>query len=490
MKHPDFLLELTPEEARSLGYAIVDRLLAYQARLSDLPVVRTKTPQELQSTLWEVLPTLPKDPIAVLDRVEKDIFSSTNHETHPRFFAFIPGPSNFVGALAEFLRTGYNIFAGSWLEGSAPAVAEQVTLDWICKLAGYPETASGTFLSGGSLANLSALVTARDALLQPRDYLRAIIYGSDQTHSSILRAMRILGFQKDQFHRMPSEAEFRLPVGALHDAIRRDRAAGKIPFCVIANAGTTNTGAIDPLSSLASICAEEKLWLHADGAYGASALFCERGRSLLRGLELADSFTVDPHKWLFQPFDCAVLLVRDRKTLRHAFHVREDEAEYLQDARGKGEEINLWDYSPELTRPFRALKLWMSLQIFGADAFAAAIDRTFYLAEFAEKQLRADSFWEVTTGAQIAVLTFRAVPDEWKTTSSGDVELKSKLDALNRAIAARMQMEGYALVLSTELRGQTVLRLCTINPRTTEEDISKTIAALRVAARSALAAFG
>ncbi len=490
MKLPDYLLELRPEEARSLGYAIVDRLLDYQARLSDLPVVRNKTPQELQSALWEALPTLPKDPIAVLDRVERDIFSSINHETHPRFFAFIPGPSNFVGALAEFLRTGYNIFAGSWLEGSAPAIVELVTLDWICKLAGYPETASGTFLSGGSLANLSALVTARDALLNPQDYLRAVIYGSDQTHSSILRAMRILGFEKEQFHRIPSDAEFHLPPEALRDAVRHDRAAGKIPFSVIANAGTTNTGAIDPLAALAGICAQEKLWLHADGAYGASALFCEQGQALLRGLELTDSFTLDPHKWLFQPFDCAVLLVRDRKTLRHAFHVREDEAEYLQDARGKGEEINLWDYSPELTRPFRALKLWMSLQVFGADAFAAAIDRTFYLAEFAENELRADTFWEITTAAQMAVVTFRALPTEWKVTAGGDAIIKNKVDALNRAIAARMQSEGFALVLSTELRGRTVLRLCTINPRTTEEDISKTIGALREAARRALAAFG
>lgn len=230
MKHPDYLLELEPEEARSIGYAIVDRLLAYQANLSQLPVVRNKTPQELQAALWETLPSLPKDPIAVLDRIEKDIFSSTNNETHPRFFAFIPGPSNFVGALAEFLRTGYNIFAGSWLEGSAPAIAELVTLDWICKLAGYPETAGGTFLSGGSLANLSALVTARDSLLQPQDYLRAVIYGSDQTHSSILRAMRILGFQKHQFHRLPSDADNRLPPAALHNAIQEDRSS-LLPHC-------------------------------------------------------------------------------------------------------------------------------------------------------------------------------------------------------------------------------------------------------------------
>lgn len=488
MKQPDSLLELTPEEARNFGYSIVDRLLAYQSRLADLPVVRNKTQKELRSSLWEALPTHPQDPIAVLDRVENEIFSSTNHETHPRFFAFIPGPSNFVGALAEFLRTGYNIFSGSWLEGAAPAIAELVTLDWIQRLAGYPESAGGTFLSGGSLANLSALVTARDALLQPRVFLDAVVYGSDQTHSSITRAMRILGFQKEQLRRIASDGQFRLPPDALRLAIQKDRAAGKVPFCVIANAGTTNTGAIDPLSALADICAQEKLWLHADGAYGAAALFSARGRKLLAGLERADSFTLDPHKWLFQPFDCAVLLVRERQALRHAFHVREDEAEYLQDARGKKEEeINLWDYSPELTRPFRALKLWMSLQVFGADAFEAAIDRTFELAEYAEKQLCTDSLWEVTTPAQMAVVTFRAV---LMNTGMDNETTKIQMDALNREVAARMQAEGFALVLSTELRGQTVLRLCTINPRTTEDDIARTVSALAKHARSASATFG
>jgi aromatic-L-amino-acid decarboxylase len=259
-------------------------------------------------------------------------------------------------------------------------------------------------------------------------------------------------------------------------AIREDRVAVLAPFCVIANAGTTNTGAIDPMAELADVCAEEKVWLHADGAYGAAALFCARGRELLRGIERADSFTLDPHKWLFQPFDCALLMVRNRATLRHAFHVREDEAEYLQDARAGDEEVNLWDYSPELTRPFRALKLWMSLQVFGADAFAAALERTFYLAEYAEKQLRARGNWEITSSAQMAVVTFRYVP-------KGHADGSAEIDALNRTIAARMQEQGFALVLTTELRGQTVLRLCTINPRTTEEDIAKTVEALDEHAR-------
>jgi glutamate/tyrosine decarboxylase-like PLP-dependent enzyme len=318
-------------------------------------------------------------------------------------------------------------------------------------------------------------VTARDALLKPEEFSRAVVYGSDQTHSSLLRAMRILGWQKQQFRRLESDAAFRVRPQDVQQAIHADRAAGLTPFCVIANAGTTNTGAIDPMAKLADVSAEEKVWLHADGAYGAAALFCERGRKLLSGIERVDSFTLDPHKWLFQPFDCALLMVKNRATLRHAFHVRDDEAEYLQDARAGEEEVNLWDYSPELTRPFRALKLWMSLQVFGADAFAAALERTFYQAEYAENQLKSRNNWEITSAAQMAVVTFRHVPQGWQ---DGSSESARRIDALNRETAARMQEQGFALVLTTELRGQTVLRLCTINPRTTEEDIAKTVEAL------------
>ena len=480
MKRIDASLQLSPAKARDLGHALVDHLVEYQARVASLPVVKVESAAALRAALWEDLPARGNDPLAVLERIQKSVLSSTNHETHPRFFAFVPGPSNLVGAYADFLRTGYNIFAGSWLEGSGPAMVELVTLDWIRKLAGYPETAGGIFLSGGSLANLSALVTARDALLKPEEFSRAVVYGSDQTHSSLLRAMRILGWQRNQFRRLESDAAFRVQPEEMRRVIREDRAAGLAPFCVIANAGTTNTGAIDPMAALADVCAQEKVWLHADGAYGAAALFCERGRKLLRGIERADSFTLDPHKWLFQPFDCALLMARNRATLRHAFHVREDEAEYLQDARAGEEEVNLWDYSPELTRPFRALKLWMSLQVFGADAFAVALDRTFYLAEYAEKELRARGNWEITSSAQMAVVTFRYVP---KGQTNGSPERARRIDALNRAIAARMQEQGFALVLTTELRGQTVLRLCTINPRTTENDLSKTVAALDENAR-------
>jgi glutamate/tyrosine decarboxylase-like PLP-dependent enzyme len=435
MKNSDSWLELSQERARELGYALVEHLLEYQVKLPTLPVVKVESTAALRAAIWEELPAQGSDPLAVLERIKKSVLSSTNHETHPRFFAFVPGQSNLVGAYADFLRTGYNIFAGSWLEGSGPAMVELVTLDWIRRLAGYPDGAGGIFLSGGSLANLSALITARDALLKPEEFSRAVVYGSDQTHSSLLRAMRILGWQKRQFRKLASDSAFRVRPEEVRGAIREDRAAGLAPFCVIANAGTTNTGAIDPITELADVCAGEKVWLHVDGAYGAGALFCARGRELLSGIERAHSFTLDPHKWLFQPFDCALLMVRNRATLRHAFHVREDEAEYLRDARAGEEEVNLWDYSPELTRSFRALKLWMSLQVFGANAFAAALDRTFYLAEYAEKQLRARRNWEITSSAQMAVVTFRCIPQGH---AEGSVESARRIDALNRAIAARI----------------------------------------------------
>jgi aromatic-L-amino-acid/L-tryptophan decarboxylase len=474
MKSPEYLLEFEKEEARRLGYEIVDRLVAYQERLTELPVVRLGQASQLDSALREALPVGPKDPISILNRIESEIVSITNHETHPRFFAFIPGPSNFAAVLAEFLRTGYNFFAGSWLEGSGPAIVELTTLNWFRQLAGYPETARGTFLSGGSLANLSALVTARDHLLKREEYSRAVFYGSDQTHSSIHRALRILGFGSDQFRRLPSDENFRMKLDELEDCVARDRRTGLIPFCVIANAGTTNTGAIDPLTEMAEFCTREKLWLHADGAFGAAVIFSTKGRKLLSGLEGTNSFSLDPHKWLFQPFDCAILMVRDGIHLRRAFHVRDDEAEYLQDARNDESDINLWDYSPELTRPFRALKVWMTLQMFGAKAVEAAIDRTFELAEIAEREIRKLPDWEIVTAAQMAVLTFRYAPTSLRGGNHG-----ARLDALNRAIASRMQKEAFALVLTTELRGKTVLRMCTINPRTTVEDLEGTVAALQ-----------
>ncbi len=262
---------------------------------------------------------------------------------------------------------------------------------------------------------------------------------------------------------LPSDGAFRLPVEALREAVAADRAAGRRPFCVVANAGTTNTGAVDPLAGLVGLCREEELWLHVDGAFGAPAVLTEEGKRQLEGLGEVDSLSLDPHKWLFQSFETGCVLVREKHLLRDTFQIM---PEYLRDTHGAQEEINFGNYGVQLTRSFRALKLWMSLKTFGLDAFRDAIARGIRLAEVAGDELRRSPHWEVVTPATLGVVTFRYHPE--------GVE-PEEVDALQGRIVAEMLEDGYAMVTSTVLRGRPALRLCTINPRTPEEEVRETV---------------
>jgi glutamate/tyrosine decarboxylase-like PLP-dependent enzyme len=302
---------------------------------------------------------------------------------------------------------------------------------------------------------MTALVAARHAMLEDR-VEGATIYCSDQTHSSVERALRGIGFQPQQIRHIPSDDQWRLPMDALASIIAADRGAGLRPFCVIANAGTTNTGAVDPLPELARICEAEGMWLHADGAYGAAAILSERGRKALSGLDQVDSLSLDPHKWLFQSFECGCVLLRDAALLKKAFQIM---PEYLRDVHRGVDEVHPADYGIQLTRSFRALKVWLSLRTFGLDAFRAAIDHGFEMAEFAERELRSRPGWEILSTAEMGMVSFHYTGRE----------------VSHSAIVDAMLRDGYAFLSSTKLRGITALRLCTINPRTTVEDIRGTI---------------
>src|SRR6266581_5662159 len=266
---PDATLELSGEEMRTLGYRVVDILVEHFEHLRDKPVTRKADRPTLEKQLREALPGQGTDTAKVLEQVEQVVFSNIMHLDHPRFFAFVPSPSNFVSVMADALASGFNVFAGTWLEASGPAEIELVTIDWLRQLCGLPGSAGGLFVSGGSVANLTALGAARH--LKLRDQVaNAVLYCSDQAHSSIFRALQILGFEPGQARKLQSDHDFRLPVTSLREAIRLDRDAGRLPFCVVANAGTTNTGAVDPLRELVELCRTENLWLHVDGAYGAA----------------------------------------------------------------------------------------------------------------------------------------------------------------------------------------------------------------------------
>ncbi len=458
-------LTLSPEEMRSLGYRVVDLLVDHFAGKEDAPIGRSPGREELEGLLREELPEEGQDPQEVLDQVEADILPNTMRVDHPRFFGFVPGPNNFVSVLADTLAAGFNVFSGTWISGAAAAQTELVVVDWLRELCGLPETAGGLFTSGGSMASVTGLAAARHAVLDD-EVEGAVAYCSDQTHTSVDRALRLLGFGPDQLRRLPHDEAYRLDPEVLAEAVRTDRAAGRRPFCVIANAGTTNTGAVDPLLRLADVADEHDLWLHVDGAYGAAAVICERGRERLSGVDRADSLTLDPHKWLFQPFEIGGVLVRDQQHLRRAFQIQ---AEYLEDAIGEFDEVNYSDYGIQLTRSFRALKLWMTLKVFGRRAVATAVARGFDRADQAEALLRSWDGWEVVTPSQMGILTYRYAPDAL----SAD-----QADALTRRLPKALRDEGTAMVTKTTLEGRPALRLCPINPRTSADDVRQTLTVL------------
>ena len=443
---------MTPEEMRRLGHWVVDRVVDHFERGADGPAVRTGTPDALRDVLGGPPPEQPGDAMAAMELLTETALLHMQHGDHPRYFARVPGPSSFAGVLGDWLGTGFNAIAASWKGGSGPATVELVVLDWLRSLLGMPEGTEGVLASGGSLANVTALATAR-AVDGP-----GVAYLSDQTHSSIGRGLVALGFPPGDVRMIPTDEAMRMPVEAVQAAVAEDRAAGRRPGFVVASAGTTNTGSVDPLHPLADLCAEEGMWFHVDGAYGAPAALCEPGRRVLDGMERADSLVLDPHKWLFQPYDVGCLLVRRPGALDRAFHMT---PEYLLDVAAIVAEVDFRNRSLELSRRSRALKIWLTFHTYGLERIRAAIERGIRLAERAEQLLRADGRFEIVTPAQLGIVTFA---------------LRGASHADHIARATAIGVDGYAALTTTLLHERSVLRLCTINPLTTEDDLAGTIA--------------
>ncbi len=463
-------LSLSHDEMRQLGYQVIDMIVSHFDTLPDKPVLNISSPATLRTHFEQALPEQPGDVNAVLALVRDQVLKNISHGDHPRFFAFIPGPSNFVGAMADALAAGFNVCASNWLEASGPAEIERICIKWLSDLCALPATAGGTFVSGGSMANLTAIAVARHVKLGRADP-GAQVYYADQAHMSIARGLRVLGFGSEQMSRIRTDERFRLDTELLRTRIEQDKQAGQHPFCVIATAGTTNTGAVDDLISIAEICREHNMWLHVDGAFGAGAILSEKGQQQLRGIERADSITIDPHKWLFQPIETGCLLMREQKHLRQTF---DESPEYLSDVDAEDEEINFYQHTIQLTRQTRALKLWMSLNVFGAAAFREAIDSGFANAEYIEKKVSAMKDWEIVTSASLGIVTFRHAPPDFSS---------AELNALNQLISDRLSETNLAFVATTTLRDIKTLRMCPINPRTTASDIDETLKQLeRIAA--------
>ncbi len=455
-------LVLESDEMRRLGYAAIDLIVDRWATLRDEVAWAGATREEMEARFREDAPEEGSPPQEVMERAAKEVMHFAGRIDHPRFFAFVPSSPTWPTVLADMLATGFNVFQGTWLESAGPSQIELVVLDWFRDWLGLPESSGGVFTSGGSAANLDALVAARASHGHPAD---PVLYHSDQAHSSLARAARIAGFGSEAVRSVPSDDQYRLDLDALRQTIRQDREAGRHPLLVTANGGATNTGVVDPLRDLGRLCEEEGLWMHVDAAYGGFAVLTEQGRSALDGIELADSVTLDPHKWLFQSYETGCLLVRDAAVLESAFSTR---PEYLQDTRMGSDHVNFGERGLQLSRSFRALKVWMSIKSFGMGAFREAIQGSIDLAREAELYVRSSSELELLSPASLGVVCYRFSPD-------GHGLDASALEELNVEIQNRIVASGYAMVSSTRLRGRYSLRICVMNYTSTREDVVGTL---------------
>ncbi len=451
---------------RQLGYRVTDVVAEHLSTLRHQRVIDVVSRATADQLIAAPAPARGTDLDTLLAYLQTRVFAHAAREPHPGFIAYVPSCPTFPAVLGDWLATGFNFFAGVWPVASGPNELELVVLDWFREWLGVPNGGGGILTSGGSAANLMAMVAARHAAVGDDASLvgRLTVYASDQTHSSAIRAAWIAGIARPHVRLIASDEAFRLPVDAVAAAIAHDREAGLVPLMIVANAGTTNTGAVDPLAELAALAARESTWLHIDAAYGGFSILCDDGRRALAGIERADSITLDPHKWLYVPFECGCLVAREPRRLKAAFQIYPD---YLKDAESVGDEVNFADYGEQLTRYARALKVWLQVQYFGTDALRDAIAYSFSLAAYAERLVRQRTQMEVLSSATLGILCFRVHPR--------GLDEPAALDALNERINAAVNAAGRFFISSTRLRGTLSLRICPIGFRTTTGDMEQLV---------------
>lgn len=460
-------LDLPPDRMRELGHRVVDLVVDHLTGMRAQPVRTQATPDDLRHVLSDPVPEHPTDPGLLVEFLSRDVLPRSLRLGHPGCLAFIPSANNFIGVLGDLLASGFNTSPGAWPVGAGPAAVELVTARWLAGLVGLPEGAGGVFTPGGALANLTAIVAARDDRLGA-DATGGVLYCSDQTHPAVLRACHVVGLRRNQVRLLPT-----MKAAPVRQAVHTDRAAGLRPFLVLANAGTTATGAIDPLPELAELSREEGLWLHVDGAHGAAAALTERGRNALRGLGEADSVVIDPHKWLFQPYEIGCVLVRDPELLRTAFTIDRFRAgaDYLTVSRPATDETNLSDHGVQFTTAARALKLWLSLKGFGVAAFRAAIDHGLDQADHVANSIAGSHELELVAGPSLGIVCLR---------------YRQGSDEVQTMICRTINESDHTFITTTTVDGVVALRLCTINPRTTQVDLDRVLTAIVAAGRSAM----
>ncbi len=469
---PERPLEPSPEAMRRLIHQAAERIIHHIETLPEQKLHNNQDGPAVARALVEPLPETGTPIEALLDLLDRTVPCSYNTAS-PGYLAYVPGGGLYASAVADFLADGYNRYTGAWVGSPGLVQLEVNVLRWIAELLGYPATAKGFLSTGGSIANFTAVVTARMEKL-PENFLDGTLYCSDQIHHSVLKAARLAGFPAANVRQIPCDDHFRLRLDLLEGAMDEDRAAGLKPFLVITSGGTTNTGAVDDLTTAAEICHRHGVWHHVDAAYGGFFVMTERGKKILAGIELADSITLDPHKSLFLPYGTGCLLVRDGDALRRTHAV---DAQYMPVIQ---EDPDFWDFhtlSPELSRDFRGLRVWLPLKLHGAAAFRDALDEKLDMAHEAADALRAIPEIDVVAEPQLSILAFRLLP-------TGSDEASD--NALNRRFLERINARQRIFITATTIDGRFLLRICALSFRTTPERMRLGLDDIRAAAAEVL----
>ena len=447
------------EQHERLGRAVSDIIAQHAAGLDSRKVASKATPQDLEKLFDEPFPEKGITTEEILARFTKDVLQHAMQVPSPRYYGqFNPTPLP-IGVWADALASAMNQNAGAWRNGPTSAIIEARVLRWLCELIGYGRGSFGVLASGGTEANLIALKCARDRAHQAAvtDGLRSApgdltVYASEQCHFSIERSLDILGLGRKSLRKIPTDENFHVRPQALQSQLNADRDAGHIPCCIIGIAGATSTGVIDPLAKLAEIARENNCWYHVDAAYGGPLAFSEKHRGKLWGIELADSITFDPHKWMFVPFACGAVLVRDGgRVLRDAFDIT---PEYLNEDRGGADvEFDFFRYGQMGTRRFSSLKLWMALKFMGRAGYASVIERQIELTEYLAGRIDDLPDFERVSSIETAVCCFRFVPA--KIIAADGVEQ----DRLQQKLQQTIELGGEAWITTTVLNGRRALRV-------------------------------
>jgi aromatic-L-amino-acid/L-tryptophan decarboxylase len=469
------MLDPSAGQIRDWGNSAVQLVADYLSDLRDRKVYRHMTSAEIRDRLDPALPIKGSNFDTLLQVFREAIIPLSRQNAHPRMFGYVQSPGTALAAFADLLASTLNANLTAWRSAPAPVEIERLTIDWVRQILGFNSEAGGLFVSGGSIANLAAIAVARQT--KGGSLGKLCIYASTETHHSIAKAAALLGVDRKNLRHITVDKSYKIRLDDLAVKISADTASGRQPFCVVANAGTVNTGAIDPLLEVREIADRHQLWMHVDGSYGAFALLAKSARTAFAGIEQADSVALDPHKWLYLPVDVGCVIYRNPDLARAAFA---HEAEYTRVIGAEAEEaFAFWDYGPELSRRFRALKVWMLLKGVGLESLGEAIESNLACARHLESLVRRSDDFEMAAPVELSIFCFRHLPPQLRT--------KSKtIDAYNERLLIALQADGSSYLSNATLGGRFALRGCVLNYRTTLHDMEILLEDLRRVAKSCL----